>query len=188
MSTNNPWMVAFTALAAGAAIVGALFTHRSTQLFEESMRRHQESMLVTQRIDACAELEASAYAIHQAARSAHFAATTIRVSEDEWPEYYWRVANAVNGFSRVQKLEMLGPAMLADAELELWFAAAQISTSVPYIHSALDTAALSERLDGLAQETREFHRACTEAVGSYRTGPGGLRPDIHVPPAESDAR
>lgn len=179
MNKAGSWMTAFTALASASALFGAWQTHRSTNLFEQSMAQSRESFLLRERIETCAELEALARKLQREANLAKHAALILQVTNNEWLVRHQRVWDAYDRFSEARKLEILGPAILRDAESNLANQAILLATSYGIAPADFKGDEVARQMEALQTSIHAFHDACVNAVGPYRQGPDGLEANFN---------
>src|SRR5689334_9160149 len=104
ISGMNFWMAAFTALAAIGAIYGAMETEHSAQLLERSMRQQQESMLLSQRITTCSQLESLATRMDREAALAEYSLLQLHADTDDWLGQSTKISETFDRFNEARQL------------------------------------------------------------------------------------
>ncbi len=169
------WSHAITGVAALAAVVSAVFAGAASSDTRRALRQQQESLLLSERIDACVIARNAAGDVDQAYRHvlAYRELTPPGLSASE---IALRRSSAASGlsdsltrFRDAEKLELLGPHALAQAEANLEHALSELVAATWDEEKtfrdlyAFETAVMEAQV--------ALHHACVRSVGAYRVGP-----------------
>ncbi len=179
------WSYLINGTAALAAAVSALFSASSAESARQTIRQQQESLLLTERVNACVTVRNLADEVEGAYRATlpfhprqnlRPPGTSPRQARSMWFDRTATLSGALRNFRSAERLELLGPHPLAQAEANLEHALSEL------VGVAADEQKTYAQFvpyeSALMQAEAELHVACVRSVGAYREGPRETIPPL----------